>query len=63
MKTHKLAAIIFALFLITGCQQSQLTANKPLTDQTIIPPEPQDQYVLQPEPKEQHQTSNNDQGT
>ncbi|MCG8549915.1 MAG: LysM peptidoglycan-binding domain-containing protein [Desulfobacterales bacterium] len=68
MKTHKLAAIIFALFLITGCQQSRLTANKPLTDQTTMPPEPQDQYVpqpetsvLQPETKVRHQTSKTDQ--
>ncbi|MGD9825607.1 LysM peptidoglycan-binding domain-containing protein [Desulfobacter sp.] len=35
MKTHKLAAFIFALFLITGCQQSHLSANKPVTDKTL----------------------------
>jgi len=32
---HKLAALIFALFLITGCQQSHLPVNKPVTDQTF----------------------------
>lgn len=62
MNTHKLAAFIFALFLITGCQQSQLSANKPLTDQTFKTPETQEQYNLQPESKDRHQASDSDQG-
>lgn len=35
MNTRKLAALIIALFLITGCQQSHMTATKPLTDPTF----------------------------
>ena len=38
MNTRKLAAFIFALFLITGCQQSHLSANKPITEQTFKSP-------------------------
>ncbi len=35
MNTHKLAALIFILFLISGCQQAQMTAQKPVSDQTL----------------------------
>lgn len=35
MNTRKLAGFIFASLLITGCQQSHLTMNTPITDQTI----------------------------
>lgn len=35
MNTHKLAASIFALFLITGCQQSYLATTKPVAEQTF----------------------------
>ena len=35
MNIHKLAALIFAIFLISGCQQSQTAAVKPATDQTF----------------------------
>ncbi|WP_320044111.1 LysM peptidoglycan-binding domain-containing protein [uncultured Desulfobacter sp.] len=62
MNIHKLAAFIFALFLITGCQQSQLSANKPLTDQTFKEPEPQGQCILQPETKKLNQVGDSDQG-
>lgn len=43
MNIHKLAAFIFALFLITGCQQSHLSASKPVTDQTFKTTNTQDQ--------------------
>lgn len=47
MNTHKLAASIFAfaLFLITGCQQSHLPANKPLTDLTFKTLNTQDRSI------------------
>lgn len=61
MNTHKLAAFIFALFLITGCRQSHLSANKPLTDQTFKTPDAQNQCILQPETKDQNQAPDSDQ--
>jgi membrane-bound lytic murein transglycosylase D len=59
---HKLAAFIFALFLITGCQQSNLSANKPLTDQTFKTPETQSQCTPQPEIVNTDQPPDTDQG-
>ena len=54
MNTYKLAAFIFALFLITGCQHSHLSANNPsLTDQTFKTADTQDQCILQHETKDQ----------
>ncbi|MGM0653805.1 MAG: LysM peptidoglycan-binding domain-containing protein [Thermodesulfobacteriota bacterium] len=71
MNTYKLAALIFALFLflITGCQQSHLSANKPLTEklsageplteQTFETVEPLDSSILQHETKkDERQTPN-----
>ncbi|WP_020589522.1 lytic transglycosylase [Desulfobacter curvatus] len=62
MDTRKLAAFIFALFLITGCRQSHLSANRPLTDQTIKAPDPQGQCILQPETKNRDKNPGSDQG-
>jgi len=61
VNTHKLAAFIFALFLITGCQQSHLSANKPLTDQTFKTPNAQNQCTLQPKTKDGNQAPDSDQ--
>lgn len=58
MNTHKPAALIFvfALFLITGCQQSHLSANKPVTNQTFKKANAQDRHIRQP--YGQHATKN-----
>ncbi|EIM64296.1 LysM peptidoglycan-binding domain-containing protein [Desulfobacter postgatei] len=62
MNTHKLAALIFLLFLITGCQQSHLSANNPITDQTFKMGDDQDQATLQDETEDRNQAPNSDQG-
>nr|WP_319494692.1 LysM peptidoglycan-binding domain-containing protein [uncultured Desulfobacter sp.] len=62
MNIHKLAAFIFALFLITGCQQSNLSTNKPVTDQTFKSSETLRQCTSQSELKDKDQTPDSDQG-
>nr|WP_321402748.1 LysM peptidoglycan-binding domain-containing protein [uncultured Desulfobacter sp.] len=62
MNIHKLAAFIFVLFLITGCQQSNLSTNKPVTDQTFNSSETQRQCTAQSELKDKDQTPDSDQG-
>nr|WP_170299789.1 LysM peptidoglycan-binding domain-containing protein [Desulfobacter hydrogenophilus] len=56
-----MAAFIFALFLISGCQQSHLSANKPLTDQNIKKTDARSECSLQPETKDRNQDPNSDQ--
>lgn len=62
MNIHKLAALIFALFLITGCAQSNLSANKPINDKTFKASATQKKCILKPEIKKQNKTPNSDQG-
>lgn len=61
MNIHKLAAFIFVLVLITGCQQSNLSTNKPLTDQTFKAPDPMSQCIAQPKIKKVEQAPDSDQ--
>lgn len=60
MNTHKLAALIFLLFLITGCQQSHLSANKPITNQTFKRGDHQEQATLQQNETEDQQNETED---
>ena len=54
MNIYKLAAFIFALFVITGCQHTHLSANNPhITEQALKAADPQDQCILQDATKEQ----------
>ncbi|WP_035235616.1 LysM peptidoglycan-binding domain-containing protein [Desulfobacter vibrioformis] len=62
MNTHKLAAFIFALFLITGCQQSHLSANKPLTDKTFKTENAQNRSIAAHCTNDENQSSDTDQG-
>ncbi len=70
MNTYKLVASIFALFLITGCQQTRLSANSPLTDQTLSPltdkalktaDEPQGQCIFVHEAKHENHAPDSNQ--
>lgn len=61
MNIYKLGAFIFALFLITGCRQSHLSANNPLTDQTFKTADTQDQCILQHETKDENRALDSNQ--
>ena len=61
MNIHKLAALIFVLFLITGCRQSNLSTSKPLTDQTLKVPPPPSQCTSQLKVEGKEQTPDSDQ--